>query len=132
MAIDPKEFTDAAEELRNGRPIEGEVRTRTVVGRAYYAAYLVTRQAIREQTRNPAFDPLHLELADTLKRARDPQVKAIGTALAGMYDYRTSADYFPERNMSGGAMAIVVSESRRVFSLIPKAAGRFPLVRSRR
>lgn len=129
MPIDPREFAEAAEKLRNGVAIKGEVCARTVAGRAYYAAYLATRQAIRNQYKDPSLNPGHADLYEALKRrGRDSTVQLIGAALAGLYSRRTDADYYPELSMSGSSMTIVVAEAQKVLTLLPNVVGKLPRV----
>jgi hypothetical protein len=56
MPIRPEHLFDAAQKLNALKPplVSDEVCARTMANRAYYAAYLATREALRVQYANPS------------------------------------------------------------------------------
>lgn len=97
MPIRPEERYDAARQLERINPtlVSDEVRGRTIANRAYSAAFLATRDALRAQYRNPRFDVQHTRLARALEHSGEPLVSGLGTLLKFLELQREKADYRP-------------------------------------
>jgi hypothetical protein len=128
MPITPSDFWNVADALQRGGGITGEPCSRTVAGRAYYSAYLATREALRHQYGDPSFDVQHAMLAQSLANHGDPEVKEIGVKLGTMHILRNRSDYHLASHIRQYDALLSVRESRRVLDLLGNVAGRFPVV----
>ncbi|HEV7590398.1 MAG TPA: hypothetical protein VGO40_19970 [Longimicrobium sp.] len=93
--IDPADLLAAAKELSNSKKplVNDEVCARTAANRAYYAAYLVTREEIRKQYGNPKYDVHHAPLSTGL--SQNAATATLGSRLAALRLQRNDADYHP-------------------------------------
>ena len=134
MPINPDELYAAAQRLNGLNPtlVSDEVCARTMLNRMYYAAYLATREAIRSQLRNPAFDVGHQTLSDTLYAATDPEVREIGSCLQVLRTAREESDYKLHVNIPKAFAALHLMNARFVLARVGKLSGRFPPLRPRR
>lgn len=133
MAIRPDALFQAARDLNRMKPplVSDEVCARTMLNRMYYAAYLATREAIRNQLRNPSFDVTHTTLANTLADATDFDVSALGSRLALLKTAREESDYQPDVSITKAAAALHLAHARHVLENADRLAKRFPDVRGR-
>ena len=133
MPIDPEDLYTAAQNLNRMKPplVSDEVCARTMLNRMYYAAYLATREAIRAQSSDSAFDVTHRALAATLMQAGDWEVQALGTRLRNLKDAREHADYQPHGVVSKLAASLRLDGARFVLGNARRLAGRFPQIRAR-
>jgi hypothetical protein len=76
-----------------------EACVRTIAGRAYYAAYLVTRQALRNVYGIPEYDVTHGSLSHFMINSGQPTLKVNGNALKELFEARVIADYFPDQTL---------------------------------
>ena len=129
MAIQPEDFLQAAEMISQRQPVAGEARHRTVVGRAYYAAYLVVREAVRREFGlSTEFEPGHESLANTLAaQGGTKDVQKIGHKLNTLRQYRLTSDYFPKREITEDQADIALEESSWVIAAVSQAPGNFPV-----
>lgn len=127
MAIQASEFYDVAIELQQVRrnALE-EPYTRTAVGRAYYSAYLATRDVVRAAYGDPKFDVGHTDLAAALKRAPDLRVQDIGTRLETLFNFRVRADYHHTKTVSRSDATLMLENSRKVLANLPAIRGLIP------
>lgn len=134
MPTKPDELYAAAQRLNELKPplISDEVCARTMLNRMYYAAYLATREAIRSQLKNAAFDVGHQTLSDTLYAATDPEVREIGSCLQVLRTAREKSDYKLHLGISKAVAALHLMNAQFVLERVGKLSGRFPPVRPRR
>jgi uncharacterized protein (UPF0332 family) len=129
MPIEPKSFCEVAQQLNASTPPTGEPCFRTAIGRAYYAAYLATRAALRSQFNAPTLDVGHSVLVNALRfDAPDQQVRKIGSLLASMRERRERADYEPEDTLTYAEAQQAVRESQFVLTKLLSVRGRLPRV----
>ncbi len=130
MPFPPEEFFAVAERLRDGNSIAGEGRHRTVAGRAYYGAYLVTcREICRLRGINPPQNFDHETLCHTLAGFRDDeQVRKFGTLLDGLRQRRVHADYHMSPEMYDGAADDAIDDARSALGMLPVVVARFPRI----
>ena len=127
MAIQPSEFYDVAKELYGTRRNAlDEPYIRTSIGRAYYAAYLATREVVRAAYGDPKFDVRHSDLALALKRAVDVRVQDVGTRLETMIHIRGHADYHQRRTVSRTDAALVLQNASVILAKLPALRGLIP------
>ena len=97
MSFDPALFASVGRSLTRQGRLDKEARTRTAIGRAYYALFLAIRTAIRTQEgraihgRNDRID--HGKLRDVLASANDPDLNSLAKTLSDLYEARRQADY---------------------------------------
>lgn len=127
MPITPDSFCDVAEEIYNRRKLtDGEPIERTVAGRAYYAAYLATREAVRAAYGNPTFDVDHKVLAHTLKKSVDSDIADVGTRLDSLRAQRARADYRLNETLSRSDAGLCLVNSRAVLAKLPAIISKMP------
>src|SRR5436309_399381 len=94
--FDPTDFADLANQLGDDNSYTNlAARTRTSLGRAYYALMLALRVAIRNaQKKSPdlGFGD-HGHLWRTLEDSGVPQLMSLGKVLKDLYEAREKADY---------------------------------------
>lgn len=92
---DPAAFAELGVRIAETEDFDPESRSRTALGRAYYALFLATRVALRNaqgrdidvRIRN------HGRLTDHLFSSHDDGLIALGKVLQELYDHRQKADY---------------------------------------
>lgn len=90
FAYDPRLFLDIAKQLLNDSRYEGKGRTRTSIGRAYYAAFLFTRKRLQGLGHSFAdVDKIH---KDVIEKLMDRNT-AISNMLETLFGHRVDADY---------------------------------------
>jgi len=134
MPIRPEQLFDAAQRLNAMKPplVSDEVCARTMANRAYYAAYLATREALRAQYGNPRFDVAHGSLAYALTTAPDPDVRALGARLQTLKAIREDSDYEPGATVSKLAVALHLADASYVLEKAAKLVGKLPMVTHRK
>jgi hypothetical protein len=132
MPITPEDFFAAALALNRLEPppVSDEVCARTMAGRIYYAAYLATREAIRQQLGKGDFDVSHTALVAELRHARDEDVREVGARLRTLKRLRDSADYKPHCRLTKLSVALRMRDARFVLDEVGKLRGRFPQIPS--
>lgn len=133
MPIRPDDFFAAAVALNRLKPplVSDEVCARTMAGRMYYAAYLATREAIREQIGIRELDVGHSALIAALKHTPDTDVQVVGTRLLALKRLRERADYRPHHHMTKLAVALRMADAQFVLENVPGLRGRLPSVQQR-
>lgn len=133
MPIRPDEFYQAARNLNELKPplVSDEVCARTMLNRMYYAAYLATREAVRNHLGNPRFNVTHTALATALAEAADPAVSALGSRLALLKTAREQSDYQPHLSITRGFAALHLVNARYVLDNASRLVGRFPYIKGR-
>ena len=88
--FDPEGFLELASQLLDDKRYDTESKVRTAIGRAYYAAFLITQSKL--ESLGEGFSDEHRIHADVIEKlsARDG---ALGSKLNTLFDYRVDADY---------------------------------------
>lgn len=131
MPIRPEDLHAAARQLdRISSPlVSEEVCGRTIANRAYYAAFLATREALRTQYGNPRFDVRHTRLAEALENSRDPLVSDLGTSLKILKAHREIADYRPNAAFDSRLLVpLLLFQAGDILEKLPRAVGSFPVI----
>ncbi len=133
MALPPEDFVAIAERLRDGHGIQGEGRHRTVVGRAYYGAYLVTcRRISQKQGINPPDTFDHEGLCHTLAGFMgNDNVRKFGTILDSLRQRRVHADYHPSRDMYDDVADDAIDDANALLEMLPAVINFFPTITER-
>ena len=127
MPIKPDGFRVVAYELHKGqKATAGEPCDRTIAGRAYYAAYLATRETVRTAYKDPRFDVRHSELYTALKNDPNPDISDVGTRLETLFTLRSRADYRLERTISRLEAGLSVTEADTILAALPKIVSKIP------
>src|SRR5687767_14554640 len=98
MALDPAKLIPVAKRLPPELSLDKEARTRTAIGRAYYALFLATRKAICERLQIDIDNGIdHGVLTNKLFAAssetNNEQLSALAKTLIDLYTARQKADY---------------------------------------
>jgi hypothetical protein len=99
VSFDWAEYLSLAESLGgvtiSGPPISAEAQQRSCVSRAYYAAFLLARNHLRDVDRLsvPQSGAAHGFVVMTFQNHADPRRARIGTRLRRLRDYRNRCDY---------------------------------------
>ncbi len=130
MALPPDAFFDVAKLISQQKPLTGEARYRTVVGRAYYGAYLATCWEIcKRHNINPPTSLPHEAVSDTLARVQgDDPVRKLGDLLNGLRHSRVHADYRIAKDLIEDQADDALVDAEAVLKLLPTVAARLPRV----
>ena len=99
MSFDWAEYLSLAEDLAgvtvSGPPFGVEARQRSCVSRAYYAAFILARNYLRDvdQIPVPRSGAAHVFVAMTFQNHTDPRRTRIGSRLRRLRDDRNRCDY---------------------------------------
>lgn len=86
----PKDFVDLAEKLISERRFPDSAKTRTILNRAYYGAFLITKTRLEELGESFTSDEeIHKEVIHKLKEKDDN----LADKLNNLYDDRMVSDY---------------------------------------
>ena len=100
MSFDPALFAKVGRSITRQRNIDKEARTRTAIGRAYYALFLAIRTAIWTQegreTHGRENRIEHGVLKNSLDSAASDDLNILAKLLGELYDARRQADYVLE------------------------------------
>jgi|GEM_PF-5892009 len=139
MPFRPEAFHEVAKKLAQNDKPSGEGKHRTVVGRAYYAAYHATAQAIYLTHKvGPEYElPAHETLSRTLAESLDPEIRHLGQLLHGLRLSRVHADYHLVRAILELNADDSVQDSAQILELLgtdltsrlPKIVGTFRTAR---
>jgi len=101
VAVTPSDVHGVARSLwqHGTAPKFAESCVRTVAGRAYYSAYLSTREAARAAYNDPSFDIGHQPLARFMIGSGSPSLKVAGLLLDELRVARELADYDMSRTL---------------------------------
>jgi len=88
--FDPRLFHNIAINLKNNKDIDQEGRYRTSVGRAYYAAFLITRNRLKLKGKSFDKNKQHKDVREYLKVLNQ---EYLASQLKTLFDYRVKADY---------------------------------------
>lgn len=114
--FDWREFLQVAEWL-NERPVDdakltaNDAALRTVISRAYYAAFHVARTFVSERVREGELRwpgtrrSIHDQVWEALRSSPDPDIVALGIKGVALKQQRTEADYSVAPNKGRAAVA---------------------------
>ena len=109
----PRKFLKLAIRLITDGKYEEPCRIRTAVGRAYYAAFLYTKQKLERLGYTfPDDHKVHTAVKDTLMNRGDT---VIGSRLDTLYEKRRVADYYMDTPISKGEGNHYVGISQRII-----------------
>lgn len=98
FAYDPRQFLEIANRLLIDSDYERQGRIRTAIGRAYYAAFLISMKKLQELGYSfRRIHRLHKDVIDKLMRSR---YYSIGSKLNTLFEYRVDADYKMESRIT--------------------------------
>lgn len=112
----PDRLLDIASKLESMSDVEKDIeqhRIRSVINRAYYAAFLTAR-AVCEEKEFQGSGGAHERIVDAL--VHQPGLSAIGNKLNDIKSLRHAADYKWNRPMSYRDMRKAVNHSRQLIS----------------
>jgi len=91
MTFDPKIFLDVASRIKESNDLNEQGKIRTVIGRAYYAAFLTAREHLRK-FKGIRFERerQHQDVIDALENLNEHFLK---NELDTLRDFRITADY---------------------------------------
>ncbi len=87
----PKNFLTLAKKLLADDKYNNETRTRTAIGRAYYAAFLASKA--KQEKRGHFFPDDHTVHKAVIDSFHDDHLSHIASKLDELKDYRSDADY---------------------------------------
>ena len=127
MPIAPPDFLQVAIDLKAGKTLDPrEPRDRTIVGRAYYAAFLAARDAVRVAYNDPKYRPKHARLVNGLAASNDPVVAQLGLRLQTLKGLRHRADYDIHLSVSAIDAALMCATAAAVIKDAPKIVPNVP------
>lgn len=93
--MDPKEFNNLASELAAGNT---PAKVRTAINRAYYAAFLIGRELLKNKLGIPiqGTGKGHQDVKTYLNNSGDGEFMKVSSKLSTLQRDRLQADYFPE------------------------------------
>lgn len=95
---DPRRFLDLSNRILSDGDYERESRARTAIGRAYYAAFLIAYQKLREKgVRIPESSEIHRAVIQTFM---EKGLSTIGNPLDQLREKRVDADYHMDSNIT--------------------------------
>lgn len=105
---------------RTATPATTEARRRAAISRAYYAAFCLARNRLRDRDRVPI--PLsgaaHVVVADAFKRSADRSRRAIGYELERLRRMRNVAGYDDDYPGLAGAVRVALRRAEDVVTSI--------------
>src|SRR6266566_9003107 len=127
MPVAPRDFHEVASKLWQGTPVPKltEPCVRTVAGRAYYSAYLSTREALRAAYGDPTYDVEHTPLATFMIGAGRPNLKLAGAMLKELRVARELADYELGATLKHSSAEHLVDDALEIISLAPTLQAEF-------
>jgi uncharacterized protein (UPF0332 family) len=130
MTFRPDQYHEVAKRLSENILPLGEGRYRTIAGRAYYAAYLATRESLRQvHGFGNDYDPGHENVSNTLASVSgDPQVSKLGNLLNTLRLKRLRADYKLTVHVMESEAEDSVVEAGQVLALLPAVRDRLPRI----
>lgn len=107
--FNPEIFLKVAKEIKDNKSLDEQRRFRTSIGRAYYAAFLKTREHL--SYRGYSFDKDH-QHQDVLDALDDLNQNNLKTWLDNLRDNRVNADYFLSKVVHEGLCekSLILSE----------------------
>lgn len=131
MPLRPEGVLEIARALKERRPASsGEPLFRAIVGRAYYAAYLATCDAICARYRYQLDSYLpHEAVSQTLAGYQpEPDVRKIGNWLDQLRLLRIDADYKRAKQISEDQSDDAVADAEQLLRLLPSVATKLPKI----
>ena len=130
MPIQPEVFQAVAKSLNTHQIPTGEGKHRTIAGRAYYAAFLATREAVKKlHTLGDDYSPSHEVFSQSLARYQgDSDVRRLGHILDGLRLRRVRADYRLNATVSEGDAEVAIDEANDLLALLPTVSAKLPRI----
>jgi hypothetical protein len=122
VSFDWGEYLSLAEdlggELITGRPFGLEALQRSSVSRAYYAAFILARNRLRDVDKIsiPRSGTVHIFVARTYENHTDPRRRRIGSQLHRLRDDRNRCDYDDTVVNLSNLMIASVTRARRIIA----------------
>ena len=122
MNFNPTHFLTLAEQLVQDGSLASEARARTAVGRAYYSAYLVSRERLKRNhsqlltrisTNIQASDHIKVQLA-----LKDLGKHDIAATLADIFTLRKNSDYDLHLRITDAQASRSIRQGRRVIQRV--------------
>jgi len=115
----PRKFWKLAKDLIADRKYEEPCRIRTAVGRAYYAAFLYTKNKLKALGYHFHDDHrVHREVIDKLMNTGNPDYTTIGSKLDKLFENRRIADYRMGKPINLGEGNFCVEVSREIIDSV--------------
>ena len=89
-SFDPELFLELANQLLLDKDYNPETRVRTVIGRAYYSAFLIAQSKL--ESLGASFIDEHRIHVDVITKLAEKD-SGLGSKLNTLFDYRVDADY---------------------------------------
>lgn len=116
LPYDPRRFLEIANRLLLDSNYERQGRIRTAIGRAYYAAFLLSMKKLQELGHSfRRIHRLHKDVIDTLMKSR---YYSIGSKLNTLFEYRVDADYKMESRITPELGKLCIRLSEHIISSI--------------
>jgi hypothetical protein len=130
MPFLPEEYHRVAKALYHDNRPTGEGRNRTIAGRAYYSAYLATREALRRTHGfSEGYRPPHDILSQTLAQMDgEPDIKKLGSLLDTLRHTRVHADYKLSIELSEFDAEDAIDAATDILTLLPTVEARLPRI----
>jgi hypothetical protein len=114
--LDPREFLNLADELRQRNGVEAALRT--AVSRSYYALYNRLHQEISAVQALPTTPDAHQLVVTHVSRCRHVNLQRVGTHLQNLKAERIRADYRIGTVLTEGESAVSVANAQKAFALL--------------
>ncbi len=130
MSFDPALFAKVGLSITRRGDIDKEARTRTAIGRAYYALFLAIRTAIRKQEsrethgREDRID--HGALKNSLASAANPDLNNLAKLFSELYEARRQADYILEPSTHWAKYCEKPMNAERLLKRVKATIGKLP------
>ena len=132
MSFDPALFAQVGRSITRQGSLDKEARTRTAIGRAYYALFLEIRTAIRTREgrathgRDGRID--HGALKNSLASASNPELKKLAKHLGELYEARRQADYVLEPSKHWAKYCESPKNAERLLKRVEATIRRLPTI----
>ncbi len=114
--FDPRQFLDLADALLDDSKYEKQGRIRTCIGRAYYAAFLLSMKKLQEIGHSfREVDRLHKDVISTLMNEKK---HFISSQLDKLREYRVNADYKMKSKITSELGKRCIMLSRKIMHSI--------------
>jgi len=122
MSFDWSQFLNVARELAGtaNTPANQEAKLRAAITRAYYAAFIKTRNYLRDQEGHliPPTGDAHSYVSQQFELSVDPVRKTLGENLSRLRVYRRQADYVDTFPGLSGITGTALRLSEEVISTL--------------
>lgn len=112
----PKNFLVLARNLLSDDDYNFETRIRTAIGRAYYAAFLASKE--KQERRGHRFPDDHKIHMAVIESFQDDHLSSIASKLDELRDYRSEADYHMNNYCSRADGDKCLALARNIFEML--------------